>query len=60
VEESLALFRGSYKLWLIKAQLLEEAGSMEEARQTYEEALTVEGVKLEKWIWLCYAEFEAN
>jgi hypothetical protein len=33
---------------------------MEEARQTYEEALTVEGVKLEKWIWLCYAEFEAN
>ena len=39
VSESLKIDRSSYKLWLIKAQLLELSGRMEEARSAYEEAL---------------------
>lgn len=39
VSESLKIYRSSYKLWLIKAQLLELSGRMDEARSAYEEAL---------------------
>ena len=32
-------FVAFYKLWLIKAQLLEEVGQVEEARMVYDKAL---------------------
>ena len=47
-------------MWLIKAQLLEYINRMEEARATYDEALTVDTVKLERQIWLNFADFESR
>jgi pre-mRNA-processing factor 6 len=45
VNEALARYRSFYKLWLIKAQVQDALNLKEEARATYEEAITVEGVK---------------
>jgi hypothetical protein len=33
---------------------------MDEARETYEEALKVDEVKTQRLIWICYADFETN
>jgi predicted RNA polymerase sigma factor len=58
VQEGLVKYKqGSavWKLWLIKAQLLENMGRMEDARAVYEEALQTEGVKGHRQIWLNYA-----
>ena len=51
-------FRTFHKLWLIKAQLLEELYQMEEVRQTYEAALKIAEVRDERIVWLESARFE--
>ena len=43
---------------MIKAQILEELGQIDEARKTYERALKAEVVKKETIVWLLHAEFE--
>ena len=48
-------FKTFYKLWLIKAQIQEELGLIEEARNTYESALKSESVKKETKMWLLAA-----
>ena len=48
-------FKTFYKLWLIKAQIQEELGLVEEARTTYESALKSESVKKETKMWLLAA-----
>jgi predicted RNA polymerase sigma factor len=39
VNEGLVKFRTFFKLWLIKAHILEELNKLDDARKTYEEAL---------------------
>ena len=51
-------FKTFHKLWIIKAQILEQLGLTEEAQQTYASALKVEGVRRETTVWLLAAEFE--
>lgn len=58
VNEAIKIYRNFYKLWLIKAHLLEQSNRVEETRKTYEEALTVGEVKKERVVWINYAEFE--
>ena len=50
-------FKNFHKLWIIKAQILEDIGQIEEAQKTYEQALKAEEVKKEKVVWLLAAEF---
>jgi hypothetical protein len=33
---------------------------MEDARNTYEEALKLDEIKSNRQVWLCFADFEAN
>ena len=51
-------FSTFHKLWLMKAQLLEELCRIEEARSTYEKALQIEAVRKERIVWLESARFE--
>ena len=45
IEDALRKHNFSYKMWLIKAQLLEQNNQVERARETYEEAIKHEVVK---------------
>jgi pre-mRNA-processing factor 6 len=40
--------------------LFSQLNRMDEARETYEEALKVDEVKTQRLIWICYADFETN
>ena len=60
IDEALKKHNASYKMWLIKAQLLEQNNQVERARETYEEAIKHEVVKSQNQVWICYAEFEIN
>ena len=51
-------YKTFHKLWLIKAQLLEELSQVEETRKTYEKALLVESVRNERIVWLEATRFE--
>ena len=55
VSQYLTQYRTFFKLWLIKAQLHQSQGQMEETRKTYEEALTVEELKAQRQVWLNFA-----
>jgi len=44
--------RAFFKLWLIKAQLLENTGQIAEARDAYDEALKIDQCKKLHVVWL--------
>ncbi len=60
VQDGINKYPNSYKLWLIKAQLYEQTNQIEKARETYEEGIKSDGLKMNKYIWICYAQFEIN
>jgi hypothetical protein len=58
VEEGLIKYNSNFKMWLIKSQLYEQINHIDKARETYEDAIKQEVVKLIKQVWICYSDFE--